>query len=455
VLVLLGALVLLAAAPLSAAGRPLAPTSADRPASRIAFGIWYVDGTDRGQILTVRADGRGGVRPLVPGMHNWLGCQSADGRKMAYYSDREAPHEQFVYIANADGTHADKITEKQVGLECPFSERWLLLSKQIGRAMTIVRHDLQTGAEKTVATNVDYRRSLSPDGTKLLYVGGLDYTPVRGQLRPKGKETIELLDMTTLERRRLAGPLPRTKSFRFECSCLTSGWSPDGRRIAYTIGPSIFADERWAHEPPALPRARSYAVYVRRISRGAARLVLRLSGGPPSIFWSADGTRLLVCADSRGRRLAGGEACIGGAGRPKGEYFSPKFVGKLLLVDLARHSVRRVVSGRKLLFAQWAPSGRSYAYATTAAAYVASPGGVRRKLASAKGCPCSTWPSGPWMGWSPDGRYIGLGSVSSRLAVLNAKTGQMRVLARDRKGEFFNLGGSWWRLRHAGYPAKS
>jgi hypothetical protein len=444
VLILLTALLVLAAAPLSAAGRAPRQGSAN-PSARIAVQIMsWEGGGEQGQILTVRADGRGGVRQLVPGTHNWLGCQSADGRKMAYYSDQEAPHEYFLYLANADGTHAEKVTETKVSLWCPFSERWLLLGKQSGGwgAMSFIRHDLQTGAEKTVLTS-GTRAELSPDGSKLLFVGGLDYTPVRGKIRPKGKETLELLDLTTLERRRLAGPLARTKSFRFECHCLTPGWSPDGRQVAYTVGPPYYPSR--VGPVPTRPRAQPYAVYVQPVAGGPARRVLRFSGGPPSISWSVDGRRLLVCAQSRARPFQAFElGCSGGGfGRPgsRGPYLAPAFAGRLLLVDLARHSVRTVASGQKLLFAQWAPSGRSFAYATPAAAYVARPGGVRRLLP-----PKPNWPSHEWMGWSPDGKYIGLGiGTPSRVAVLNAATGQMRVLAEGHKGKDLIWSWGWWR----------
>jgi WD40-like Beta Propeller Repeat len=441
-LILLGALLVLTAAPLSSAEGAARPASAGSPA-RIAFGAYYVDDTFRGQILTLRADGRGGVNQLIPGMHNDEFCQSADGRKIAYYSDQEAPHEQFIYLANANGTDAQKITEKPVGFLCPFSERWLLLTKQGPGATTLVRHDLQSGAETTVLSTVD-RYSLSPDGSKLLFVGGLDFTPGPGQ-RPKGNETLELVDLRTLETRLIAGPLPRAKSyglFGSGCGC-TGAWSPDGRRIAYTIGPSFYADLGRAGRPPA--GAYPYALYVRPASGREARLVLGFSGGPPSISWSADDRRLLVCAQSRGRSNGTGldAGCGGGAPRRNGTYSRPEFAGKLMLVDLAHRSVRRVASGKKLLFAQWAPSGTTYAYATTAAAYLARPGGARRKLALASGLH-RHWPGGGWMGWSPDGRYIGLGFFSKHLAVLNAATGQVRVLFTDQK-EFLILSPRWWR----------
>jgi WD40 repeat protein len=449
VVILFTAFLVLAAAPLSAAGH--APRSASANSSaRIAFEMVYPDRTHQSQIGTVRADRRGGVRQLVPGMHNQDFCQSANGRKIAYYSDDQAPRESSLYVANADGTDAQKITGKQVGFLCPFSERWLLLIDSpppggCGGGMAIVRHDLQTGAEETVVTNVDDRLSLSPDGNKLLFVGGLDYTHVTGHVCPTGKETLELLDLTTLEQQRLGGPLARAKSYGIaSCSaqdllvdarhCLGE-WSPDSRRIAFTIGPSVFLGPPDHGQPSSPLRAHRFAIYVQPVVRGAARLKLRSSGGPPLISWSPDGSRLLVCARNRGLSKWPADTACSGAGRPSS-------AGKLLLVDLARRSVRRVVSGTKLLFAQWAPSGTTYAYATPTAAYVVRRNGARRLLASA---PKPRWSGGRWMGWSPDGRYIGLGSSRNQLAVLNAATGQIHVLIRDRKAEFRIFAARWWR----------
>jgi hypothetical protein len=301
VLILLSAILVLVA-PLSAAGQAPQPASISGPsAPRISFQKLYVDGTGRGEILTASADGRGGVRQLVPGMHNHDFCQSADGRKIAYYSDQETPHENLPYVADADGANAQKIHGEPSGeVVCPFSERWLLLGKCCGGCRgpwAIVRHDLQTGAEETVATNVDERLSLSPDGNKLLFVGGLDYTVVPGRACPAGRETLYLLDLTTLERRRLAGPLARGKSYGIACfgnelldarHCAGS-WSPDGSRIAYTIGPSIYADIPTAGEPPVLSRARPYAVYVRpqrvvqRVGCSASPAARRRSLGRPTV----------------------------------------------------------------------------------------------------------------------------------------------------------------------------
>jgi Tol biopolymer transport system component len=180
-------------------------------------------------------------------------------------------------------------------------------------------------------------------------------------------------------------------------------------------------------------------------------MVLRLSGGPPTISWSPDGRRLLVCAESRAA-TAFQSGCSGWRCECFRARQFKKFTARLVLVDLARRSVRPVASG-KLVFAQWAPSGRTYAYATFTAAYVARPGGTRRKLASAPkpnhAAKIGGWPGGGWMGWSPDGRYIGLGTgdapAPGRLAVLNAATGQRRVLYSDRHREFIIVDPTWWR----------
>ena len=440
VLVSLAALFVLAAAPLSAAsGRVSTMTSAPR----IALQLLSRD-NQQGQIVSVAADGRGRIRQLIPGMHNWLGCQSANGRKMLYSSDQEAPHENFLYVANADGTDPKKITEDQVGYSCPFSERWLLLSKPGGAlgAVTLIRHDLQTGAEKELVS-VD-RGSVSPDGSKLLFVGGLDFTPVQGHVRPSGNETLEVIELNTLNRHRLAGPLPQGKSFRFYCSHCIDGWSRDSKRVAYTVGPPYYQPQNGPIS--ARLRAQPYAVYVQRVAGGAARRVLGFSGGPPSISWSADGRRLLVCTESRARPFQAAELACDGASftRPgsKGRYVTPTVAGKLLLVDLAHRSVRHVVSGKKLLFAQFAPTGQTFAYATTAAAYLTRPGGARRPLSPATK---PNWPGSQWIGWSPDGRYIGLGnSASLGLAVLNVHTGRVRFLVKDTSS-FLIWGATWWR----------
>jgi dipeptidyl aminopeptidase/acylaminoacyl peptidase len=396
------------------AATPASTGAPPRPqrAPRIAFTVESFS-SGRGRIVTLRADGRGGVRQLVPGGFNHGFCQSANGRKMAYFSDAEAPHENFIYLANADGSERQKITEEQVGFWCGFSERWLLLTKQTGTALTLIRHDLRTGAEKEFARNVD-RLALSPDGNRLVYVGGLDFS---SGTPPRGRETLELLDLTTLARRMLAGPSPNGIYHGLT-------WSPDGKQIAYATHPY--------RDPPGVslaekrpPAART--VEVRDASSGALARRLRITGGPPGLSWSPDGTKLLVCMPASGNEIG----CSGG-------FPYAKLQARLLLVDVSS-GTQRVVTRGKLIWAGWSPTG-GYGYATNDAVFVVSPEGRVRKLANG---PRRTI-AGTWLGFSPDGRYIGLGDFASRLAVLDLQTGKVNILARETTRQFLSYR-KWWR----------
>ncbi len=396
-----------------------AGTAQSATGPRLAFTLESTDLT-RGRIVTLRADGRGGLETLVPGDRNHGFCQSADGEQLAFFSDREAPKEQFVYVANADGSHVRKITEKQVGFWCHFSRRWLLLTEENGPAMTLIRHDLRTGANTIVAKNVD-RLSLSPDGTKLVLVGGLDFS---GGVPPVGKETLELVDLNTLERRRLAGPLTKQSygSLGQEQSGLE--WSPDGTRVAYVVGP-------WAYPSPgpvadtAPPAHRELT--VQDVSTREVELQLPLRGGLATLSWSPDGGKLLICLPLRGALRPG---CADGLPNKKQS-------ARLLLVDLAKRTANELGRG-ELLWAGWSPTG-GYAYATPSAIVLVSPSGHIRRVAP----PPRRTRAGTWIGFSPDGRYLALGDFSSRVGVLDVRAGKVRILFRE--GKRFADYRKWWR----------
>lgn len=402
-----------AAAPTTPATAAPRPNTARGP-SRIAFTLESSD-LQRGRIFTVRADGRGGVKQLVSGRFNHGFCQSSDGKRMAYFSDAEAPHENFLYLANADGSERRKITEEQVGFLCGFSERWLVLTKQTGAAMTLIRRDLRTGAEKELVSNVD-KLALSPDGNRLVYVGGLDFG---AGYPPAGKETLELLDLKTLERRTLDGPLDRGSYGDVK-------WSPDGRRIAYVSGPSSYPAAGQVLNDKIPPSRR--VLMVRDEQSGSIVLRLETTGGAASVSWSPDDKRLLVCVPARGFRLGCSE------GFPRTRHSA-----RLVLVDLSRRS-RHVVARGELLWAGWSPSG-GYGYATDGAVHVVAENGSVRELAA----PPRRTRAGGWLGFSPDGRYIGLGDFASRIAVIDLGTGKVRVLLREREGRGYFVYRKWWR----------
>jgi len=383
-----------------------AGTGAIPPGPRLAFTRDL--NLNGGSIVTMSADGRGGPRLVVPGNHNDGFCQSADGTQLAFFSDQEAPGEPFLYVANADGTGERKITEQPDGFMCGFSRRWLLLTHQTG----------PTG--KTLSRNVD-RPAISPDGTKLIYVVGLNF---HNRATPVGRESLELLDVNTLVQRRLAGPLTK-QSYGSQDSFVE--WSPDGTRIAYTVGPRAYPTPGQDLNNP--PPARQ-VLTVQDVSTGAVQLRLTLRGGPSSFYWSPDGNKLLVCLPNRGPQTGCEE------GLP-----DPSWPAELLRVDLASHTTSTIARGE--LWADWSPAG-GYGYATGKAIFLVSPTGGVRTFA----LPPRRTRAGTWIGFSPDGRYLGLGDFSSKLGVLDLSTGKLHILYHERFGKTTSrnaLYRKWWR----------
>ncbi len=375
----------------------------------------------------MRADGAI-VRRLAP-KTSWQLCQSADGRELLYTSHAEAPGEEFLYVAQADGS-GRKVTEHPVDAACPFSARWLLFTRQSTFAVhgTLVRHDLETGGEVEIAHDVD-ALSVSPDGTRVVFAGGLDYS--RGWQAPTGHRTIELVDLRTLRHRRLAGP-PLTLAQWPRFGGLA--WSPDGDRIAYMTRPARYGRHAG---PPAQWPPRQTDLWVQSVGTGDRTSVLHVVGSPPSFSWSPDGKQLLVCTEERGTRTG-----CSGTHRPQGND------ARLLIVDLTDGSSRVAARG-PFVYAAWAPSGLAFAYASTSALYVRTRDGRVRRIASPPpgGWPAWNW---QWLGWSPDGRFIGLSTdirpgyaAGAGLAVVDVAAGRMRVVRHVQKGEF--LYAVWWR----------
>lgn len=122
---------------------------------------------------------------------------------------------------------------------------------------------------------------------------------------------------------------------------------------------------------------------------------------------------------------------------------------RLLLLDLRRGSAQTVARG-ELIYAGWAPSGSSYAYAEPAGIFLVADDGRRRRVAPL--------PDGyarvvlgnrfAWLGWSPDGRYIALDAgrgekLPSSIQVLDVRTGRVRTL-RPRPFDGLYLDVAWW-----------
>ena len=105
----------------------------------------------------------------------------------------------------------------------------------------------------------------------------------------------------------------------------------------------------------------------------------------------------------------------------------------------------RLLARQPLVFADWAPSGGTLAYATPEALFIRTRDGRTRKLATAPG---GHWPGGGWLGWSPDGRYIGLSNIGTGahwkllpLATVDVRTGRLRVIRTPPRSGW----ATWWR----------
>jgi WD40 repeat protein len=329
--------------------------------------------------------------------------------------DAEVPTEFFTYVAR-DGSQPTKVTERNDRIVCPFTRQWLLLYRasryrpdgsSIG---SLIRHDLRGGHEIVVVRDVDNRYALSPDATKLVYVN-------------RGQEALRLLDLDTLQRRTLAGPETDVLYSHGGPGEGDSGlrWAPDGRRIGYFTG----FRPRGASWNSRLHRY-EHAFRVVDIDTGSTVTRLRIAGGPPSVAWSPDSTRLLICARDRAHE----SNCGAGPGR-------------LLLVDLRAGSVQTVARG-PLNLVGWSPSGTTFAYATPRALFLVTAAGTRRLPTMKPLGPCGV--ECPWLGWSPNGRYIGFDAGLTEkppggIQLIDVRTGRLRVLRPVGPGYY--LGISW------------
>ena len=411
----------------SATARPsTAPTSpaakVPQKAVRIAVGKyvgrsanWFLVGADGRRLGALLSGGYPGTS---------LGLQSPRATRFAYWSDREIPNEPFLYVARADGGSPRKVTEEKADVVCWPFERSLLLQFGSGspKPGPLLTKDVVTGRERVVLKQGEVHYCAAESHLVLVRVG-VDYAK-----NPRdGGGTFEILDLHTGKRSRLLGPPPAGGGYNEVVI------SPDGKRVAYTLGQNPEPDGDF----------RFYSVHLMELATGKTVQVMQAKTqgiGAAYFSWSPSSDRLLL-EISRPR-----------PGRPCTAAELTKYEGTgrcqfwdLALVDAERGTLEPIASALPDLPNDfWAPDGASFAYTRGKAVHVVPIGGKARRFPGTAGYEL--------FGWSPDGRYVGLlrqnkfwnsGRSSVReIAVLDVASGNVRTVVKT-KADFFEA--RWWR----------
>jgi dipeptidyl aminopeptidase/acylaminoacyl peptidase len=372
----------------------------------VAFQAYTGSPDPRSEALTVALDGSGPSR-LVDSQRVWSFCQSADGTQTAHRAEGEVPGEPFVWVAGADGSDPVIVSETANLFWCGFPPDAMLLGtgQDASSPQAVVRHDLSTGAESIVAEGVIVL-GLSPDGSRLAVVDEGD------------RSRLDVVDVATGDRWTVAGPE--------EGTIRAAWWSPDGASVAYLIG------ETTGFDPAA---EEDLALSVIDVAGGRPTELIAFHGREPEVSWSADSARLLLRGPT-----SHSDAFV---------LETPE--GPLWLLERAGAEARMVLEDG-VRWAGWSPvDPDTFAYATGEALFLSIPDGQATRLVDRPTEPLcelcwdeGPWQVGHWLGWSPDGRYVGLGRYSGAIAVVDTTTGELLVPLVSEEGRWIDEP-RWWR----------
>ncbi len=387
--------------------------------------VW--EPSQKGEAFIIGADGTG-LRNLLPGEHyqSFAKCTASD--RIAYFSEEEVPNEPWIYVAEADGSNPQKVTEESWGFWCNSHDSIVLYSAQ-WVPYTFKLHDVKGGQETTLLSGV-VTWTNSEDGRTLPFSTSRDLT----RRHPDADGSLELLYLDTGERLMLAGPLE-------DRSYGSLWWSPDGRLLAYLVGPR----PRIARPSPS-----DYDLHVVDVSSGESKFVYRAEGADrePEFRFSSSGQWLLITIERE-------RPCTEEEQRTR-EHGAPCRSRERVLVNVASGEVRQVVTAtdERLRCAWWCfiwmPREDSFAYATGDTLYLQTVSGEVRTIplstASGNECPLCKADEAAWdsFGWSSDGRYVGLFDWWRTVGVIDTVTGEVRIVVKHPDENVY-IEAQWWR----------
>jgi len=267
----------------------------DGQVGRIAFGAFAASDRTQADIWSVRPDGRA-LRQLTeaPG-HDICPAYSADGKHIAFCSNRTGAYE--IWVMGANGKDERRLT--QLGMRSlfpdfsPNGDQVAFDGPSVAEGATDLWTVSSAGGIPTRLTDTpDVAERLpvwSPDGNTLLYVAG-----------PPDESSAQLwtLDLRTGLRTQL--------TFDTTFKDQTADWSPDGEVIAYHADDDIWRMDTDGSDQTNLTQTPSVAEFGTAFSPDGTEISFTGTGGPVPAgeryvqVMSADGTDRRLVAPTPG-----------------------------------------------------------------------------------------------------------------------------------------------------------
>jgi len=464
--------------------------------------VW--DSTRKGGLKEIYAMtlASGSVRALTstPGLgESAAPAWSPDGTRIAFMSLSESDFQWALYVMNADGTNAVRVTDVQSG-EGALRPSWSPGGEQLAFASTIKPSEgnlhvfavAVDGSDRRQLTrgSGEYEPAWSPDGESIAYFA---------------KEAVWVMDVDGSDARRVA---------RGDLTAFQPTWSPDGKSIAYVNEfpghTEIYAVGVDGARPHAVTEPRSHKADEApswRVAKGAAGPLSDLDksapahapGSPPAVASPRKGDKLVAYSCQRGKNGKLLEICTAevgggserqisdGASPAVGAVWSPDGSKLAFVCGWTRDSAHGWYPARDVVdfgpggFARnsggevcvvnadgtgqaqitqtdghavspvWSPDGVQIAFAVGFGPTFVGPKAEPDASAASTGIAVvnadgtglrqlTTGDGDDFPAWSPGGQRIAFSS-NNRIAVVNADGTGRRALSKP--GDSFDLGPSW------------